>query len=159
MKVDLKTRLKSKGISQRDISLATGWSQSEVYKFVNGLKLMPQNVANVIAEKLGMNPEEVKPEVKIQEVMQKPKKDHQSHDARVNEIEYTEGLIGVESNAQGLFYLLDKNTPWVSRRKLSILSVIEGNETRITLTVKQAKEFIKEFEDVCEMQWEGYINV
>ena len=159
MKVDLKTRLKSKGITQRDLSLATGWSQSEVHKFVNGLKLMPQNVANIIAEKLGMNPEDVKPEVKVKEAKPKSKREHKGNDARVNEIEYTEGLIGVESNAQGLFYLLDKNTPWVCRRKLSILSVIEGVETRITFTIKQAKELVKELEDICEMQWEGYINV
>ena len=145
MKADIRTMLRAKGLKQKDIAQMFGESETEISYILRGTKPIPQYIAEGLAKLLNLSPEEVRPKI--------IPLNHKGHDSRVNDIELAEGLMGVESNAQGLFYLLDKNTPWISRRKLSILAILEGNETRLTLTLKQATELLKEIEDICKMQW------
>lgn len=163
MKADLKTMLQSKGITQNQIARATGWSQSEIYKSVNGLRIMPDNVAQKIAEMLDLTPDDVKESVKlvvsppVKRVKKDTRQNSKGHSARLSEIEFNEGLMGINSEAYGLYYLLDKNTPHIPSRKLTILSIYEGKEMKLKLDLKMAKALIEEIKDICEMQWEGYI--
>lgn len=149
MKVDIRTMLRAKGLRQKDIAQMFNKSEAEISHFLRGTKPMPQHIAEGLAEMLNLSPEEVKPNKTIQ--------NHKGYDARVNEIELAEGLMGVESKAQGLFYLLDKENAWISKRKLSILAILEGKESRITLTLKQAQALLEEIKEICEMQWRDYL--
>jgi transcriptional regulator with XRE-family HTH domain len=148
MNAELKAILKKKGIKQKDIAEAVGKSKCVVSEYFNGQKNMSQDTADKISELIG---------VPIEDYIHNIKKiNKRGHSARVMAYELREGLMGVDSNAHGLHYLLDKGT-CTSSRKLTILVIYQGEEMSIKLDRKMAKALIEEIKDICEMQWEGYI--
>ena len=149
MKSDLKTILKKKGIKQKDIAEAVGRSTSVVSQYLSGQKTMSQGTADKISELIG---------VPIEDYLNNVKKiSKRGHSARVMAYELREGLMGVDSEAHGLHYMLDNKTEKTKRRKLTILTICQGEEGTIKLDLEMAKALIEEIKDICEMQWEGYI--
>lgn len=148
MNAELKAILKKKGIKQKDIAEAVGKSKCVVSEYFNGQKNMSQDTADKISELIG---------VPIQDYLDNVKKiSKRGHSARVMAYELREGLMGVDSEAHGLYYLLECNTKRRSERKLTILVIHQGEEMSIKLDLKMAKAMIEELKDICEMQWEGW---
>ena len=108
---------------------------------------MPQKVAKKVSEMLG---------VPIEDYLE-VKGIYSGHSAKVMAYEIKEGLMGVDSEAHGLHYLLDNQTTHKSLRKLTILVIYQGKEMSIKLDKKMAKAMIEELKDICEMQWEEYL--
>ena len=145
MNAELKAILKKKGIKQKDIAEAVGKSKCVVSEYFNGQKNMSQDTADKISELIGV------PIDYYLNNIDKPIK--KGHSARVMAYELREGLMGVDSEARGLHYMLDKSTTHVSARKLTILVIYKGKEMSIKLNIKMAKALIEEIKDICEMQW------
>lgn len=149
MNAELKAILKKKGIKQKDIAEAVGKSKCVVSEYFNGQKNMSQDTADKISELIG---------VPIEDYIHNIKKiNKKGHSARVMAYELREGLMGVDSEAHGLHYMLDTKTRTIADRKLTIFTIYQGEEMSIKLDRKMAKALIEEIKDICEMQWEGYI--
>lgn len=150
MNPKLKALLKKKGLTQKDIAEAVGKNRVTICEYFSGNQPIPQDISDKITEIIG---------VPINDYLINTKKiDKRGHSARVMAYELREGLMGVDSKACGLHYMLDKHTRGIADRKLTILSIYQGKESSIKLDLKMAKALIEELKDICEMQWGCYVE-
>lgn len=73
---------------------------------------------------------------------------HVSNDAIIDRLEKRYGFNGIESNANGLYYMYSNDD-----NRLAIITCTNGKHEAILLEKKQAEALIEEIKGVCELVW------